>query len=154
MLSRLPLDQLCVRSGKQSDRLLAQVGRGYLGGAGHEEVTRQDGHGVIPVGVGRACASSGVGFVDHVVVIEGAEVYELGGDSGLNRTVVSRRPKFGREKGEEWPETLAARQQQMLGNLRQIGVVRCRRFEEALLDAAQLLPNSGNTNKTLEVFHC
>ena len=56
--------------------------------AGEEEVAGEDRHDVAPAGVDAGHAAAGLGLVDHVVVVERAEVDELAGD----RAGDARRP--------------------------------------------------------------
>src|SRR5690606_22187236 len=112
-----------------------------------------DGDSVRPVGVGRCGATADVGLIDNVVVIEGANVDQLDCDPRLDRSMVPGGAELGGEEGQQWTEPFAPGQQQMLGDFGQICVVSGRRLEQACLDPVQFLPNSGNTDKTLEVFH-
>jgi hypothetical protein len=152
-LPGLALDQFCIGGGEESHRLQAEMGGGDLRGPRHEEVPGQDGNGVGPVGVGRGGPAAGVGLVDHIVVIEGSDMDQFHGHPGLDRAAILGRAQLRCEQGEHGAETLAAGEQKVLGDLGQVGVIRRRCLEQALLDTAQALPNSGNRNKTLEVFH-
>jgi hypothetical protein len=62
-------------------------------------------------------------------------------------------PELGSEQCQEGTEALAAGEQEMLCDLGQVGVVRRGSFEQSLLDTSERIPDNGNTNETLEVFH-
>jgi hypothetical protein len=67
--------------------------------------------------------------------------------------VVAARAELAGEEGEERPEALATGEKEMLGDLGQIWVIGRRGLEQSFLDPGERLPNIGNTNETLEVFH-
>jgi hypothetical protein len=67
--------------------------------------------------------------------------------------MISGVTELGREKREEWAESLATGEKEVLCDLGQIGVICGGRFQQTFLDSIQLFPNSGNIDKTLEVFH-
>ena len=62
---------------------LGAEGRDELGGAGDEDVTREDGGGVAPHGLGAGGAASQRGVVHDVVVVERRDVRELDGHAGV-----------------------------------------------------------------------
>jgi hypothetical protein len=61
--------------------------------------------------------------------------------------------ELGCEKGQEGSEPLASRQEKVLCDLGQIGVVGGCRLQQPLLDTGERIPDNWNTNETLEVFH-
>ena len=101
----------------------------------------------------RCGAASDVGLVDDIVVIQRPDMDQLHRDPGLYRAMVPARPELGGEQGQEWSEALAAGQEEVLCDLGQIGVVGGGGLEQPLLDTCQRIPDNGNTNETLEVFH-
>ena len=78
---------------------------------------------------------------------------ELDGDTGLHRPTVAGLSELGREQGEQWAEALAAGQQQVLGDLGQVGIVGGRGLEQTFLHVGERVPHPGYTNETLEVVH-
>ncbi len=152
-LARLTLDQFGVGGGENPDRLLAEVGGCHLRRPRHEEVAGEDRNGVVPVGVDRTRSASRVGLVDDIVVVEGSHVDQLNGYTCLYGPVVLRRTELGCQQREQRAESLAAGEEQMLGDLGQIGVVGGGRIDQSFLDDFELFPDSGNMYETLEVFH-
>ena len=67
--------------------------RGERRRAGEEEVAGEDRDDVAPARVDARHAAAGLGLVDHVVVVERAEVHELAGDGAGDR-VVRRRARL------------------------------------------------------------
>jgi hypothetical protein len=55
---------------------------------------------------------------------------QLDGDTGLDRAVISARAELGGEECEQRSEPLPAGEEQVLGDLGEIGVVRGRRVEQ------------------------
>ena len=78
---------------------------------------------------------------------------QLHRDAGFHRPTVACLAELGREKGQEGAEALAAGEQQVLGDLGQVGVVSRCRLEQSLLDAGEGVPHPRDPNEPLEVVH-
>ncbi len=152
-LAGLALHELCVGGGEEANGLLAQVGGSGLRGPGHQEVSGEDRQGVVPVRVGRAGPTAGVGLVDHVVVIEAPDVDQLDGDPCFDRPAVAVGSELGGEQGQQRPVPLTARREQMLGDLGEVRVFALRDLEQALLEAIHLLPYARERDQASQLGH-
>ena len=61
--------------------------------------------------------------------------------------------EFSRQEGQQGPEALASGEQQMLGDLGQIGIVGGGRFEESFLHFGQSVPDVGQSNQIVQIGH-
>ena len=153
-LAGLTFDEFGVCGGEQSNRVETQVGRRSLGRTRHEEVTGENGDGVRPVRIDRRCASSRVRLVDHVVVVEAADMDEFDRHPGLDRAVIGDGSELAGQDGEEWAVPFATCVEQVLSDLRQMVVIRGRGLEKAPLDGCHRRPDLGNRDELLEFRHC
>ncbi len=140
---RLAFDQLGIGMGQQADRFLSEGGGSDLGSSGHQKVTGQDGDGIAPVAVDRCSSAAGHGLIDDIVVVEAPQMNQLDCGSGVDRPVVHIGTEFGGQLGQQRPEPFSAGQEPVLGDLREEGVVRLRRFDQAFLNAVEPLPDLG-----------
>ena len=72
---------------------------------------------------------------------------EFDGHPGLDGPPSSDGPEFGGEQSQQRAESLPTSEQQMLGDLGEVGVVGCGRFEESFLDFTESIPDSGNPTR-------
>jgi len=136
----LPLAEGRIRLGEQFDGLLPQWS-GHFGRPGEQEVAAEDGHSVVPVGVDRDDPPAALGFVDHVVVIEAADMHQFDCHSGLDRPVAVAGSQFGSHLGQQRPVPLASGPQQVLGDLGEELVLGGGDLEKALLHLFQARPD-------------
>ena len=127
-LENLALAEGGVGAGDQGHRFSAEWCR-HLGGAGEKKVPGEDGDGVRPVLVDGDFAPPGVRLVDHVVVVERAEMDELDSDAGLDRAVIVPISQFGGDLCQQRAVALPACREPVLGDLGQERVVRGAGFE-------------------------
>ena len=82
-----------------------------LGGAGHEDVAREDGRRVAPDGLGAGGAAPQRGVVHDVVVVERGDMRELDGDARVPHRLARGAlgvPELGGEQHKGGAQTLAA----------------------------------------------
>ena len=108
---------------RQETRHLGAERCGDLGGLRQQEVTGEDRLQVAPLGVHGFHPAAGGGFVHHVVVVQGPEVHELAGDAALNGGLGGGATgRLGGDHRKERSEPFSARQEEVRGDLGEIGV--------------------------------
>lgn len=132
----LPGDQPLEGDSLQPDRLGPEVGED-LAGLREEEVTAENGDGVVPPRIGRRRPAPHRRLVHHVVVVESGLVGELDDRGGGDDPRRVRIPELGRHECEQRPHALAAGRHQVAGRGGDEGVPRLRRGVEQLLDGDQ-----------------
>ena len=130
----LTLTQPADRAGQEAGDL-GPDGGGDLGSPREQEVAGEDRLQVAPFGIDRLDAAPRVGLVDDVVVVERAEVHELAGHTAADRIVGSRLTgELGRCDGNDRAQPLAAGDDEMRSDLRQVRVGAAYRFVDRQLD--------------------
>jgi len=126
-----PTDRACEQPGD----LGAERG-GEIGGPSEQEVAGQDRLQVAPFCVDRVDAAPSVSLVEHVVVVQRSEVHELAGHAAEHDVVVGRRASdCGGDNGDHRPQSLAAGDDQVRGDLGEVRVRRLHRGVDRSLDA-------------------
>ena len=95
--------------GVSHDGLRAE-GRHQLGGAGHEDVAGEDGGGVAPDDLSTRGATAQRGLVHDVVVVEGGDVGQLHGHTGVADLLAGgqgRVAELGGQQGQDRTQALA-----------------------------------------------
>ena len=108
-LVELPHAQALEGLGVSHDGLRAE-GRHQLGGAGHEDVAGEDGGGVAPHGLGARGTAAQRGLVHDVVVVEGGDVGQLHGHTGVADLLAGgqgRVAELGGQQGQDRTQALA-----------------------------------------------
>ena len=137
-LADLPFDEPTDGVPEQPGHLGTQR-RGDLGRPGEQEIARQDRPMVAPAEVHRRHAAARLGLVDHVVVVERADLHQFDRDAALDDLVARRLPAGeGSGDGEHRSQSLASGVDQMLGDLSQIVVRRADSLAERRLDAFEV----------------
>ena len=149
----LTFDQVGVGGGEQTNRLLTEVRGGHLRCASHQKVSGQDCHRVRPVGIDRWRAAPHIRFIDHIVVIERADMDQLHRDAGFDRAMIVGGAKLCSQQGKQRAKAFSSREKQMLGDLGEVGVIGSRRFEQTLFHSGERGPYAGDTNEALEFIH-
>ncbi len=140
-LEHLPAAQLTDRVGEQPGDIGTERRRERRG-AGEEEVAREDRDDVAPARVDAGDTAPRLGLVDHVVVVERAEMDELarhaaGHDVVADGFVAPRRRVSGTQ-GEGRPDPLAARGDQVRSDLGEEPVVVADRGPQCVLDPLEV----------------
>ena len=136
-LEHLAPAELADRRGEQRGDVGAER-RGERRCPGQQVVASEDRHDVAPPSVHRGHAATGLGLVDHVVVVERPEVNELAGHAaGHGRGGGRLRPlgRIGRAEGQGGPEPLAPGAHQVLGDLAEEPILAVDRPAQLALDA-------------------
>ena len=109
-----------------------------LKGAGVQEVAHQNGGGVAKQVVGGFAPAPHVAFVHHVIVQQGGGVDEFHHcGKGVERVAVVAQ-RFAGQNGDDRPQPLAARADDIAADLRNQGDFRLHRPPDHLVDAAQV----------------
>ena len=88
----------------------AQIGDQQRG-TRENEVTRQDGDGISPNGLGGIDAAAFGRVVHHIVVVEGRQMGELNDHRSLNHLVVNLSVHGGGKQGQKGTHTLSTGEQ-------------------------------------------
>ena len=131
----LALAQPPDRARQQTGDLGAERG-GDLGRPRQQEVAGEDRLQVAPLGVHRLDTATHVGVVDHVVVVQRAEVHQLAGDAAAHHVVAHRCGAHRRgHDADHRAQALAAGHHEVRGELGEVRVGRLHRVEHRRLDA-------------------
>ena len=132
----LALAQPADRAGEQPGDLGAERG-GDLRRPRQQEVAGEDRLQVAPLGVDRLDAAARVGLVDHVVVVQRAEVDELARDAAAHDVVATpaRPPTWAATIDDDRTQPLAAGHDEVRGDLGQVRVGAAHRLVDRRLDA-------------------
>ena len=118
----LALAQPADRAGEQAGDLGAER-RGDLRRLRQQEVAGEDRLEIAPLGIDRFDAAPGVGLVDHVVVVQRAEMDELAGDSAADHVVTRRRAgDLGGGEGNDGAKAFAPGDDEVRGDLGEVRV--------------------------------
>ena len=152
-LQRLALHQLGVGDGQHAHRLDVQIGGGHLRTPGDQKVSGQHRQGVVPVGVHRRRAPPGVRLVDDVIVIEAPHMDQLDGRGRLHRPAVLRRPQAGGQERQKGTKALAARPEQVLGDVGRVLVLGGAELQQTALHLLEAGPDVWNIDQVSQVIH-
>ena len=83
-------------------------------------------------------------------MVERTDVDELHGDTCIDDTSVVGGAELAGNLREEWPESLASCEKEVLRDLREEGIVRDGHLGESLLDASHPIPHGGDRYELLE----
>jgi hypothetical protein len=67
--------------------------------------------------------------------------------------MITALPELGGEEREQGSKPLSTGEEEVLGDLGEVGVVGRSRLEQTLFDPGQGVPDTGDANETLEVVH-
>ena len=139
---------------QKADRLLGEIGGGDFGGASKQKVACEDGDGVVPVDIGGWGPPTSIRLVDHIVVIQASDVDQLDRHPGFDRASSLRfRAELGRQQGQQRPEALSPRHQQVLKDLCQVGIIGVGHLEQARLNRGEPVPDVWEGNQGIQFLH-